>query len=587
MRRFERTAMAGLLCLGLGIGACAGGGGNVVTTNGGAGGSAGSGGGGGGTTDAGPPADALQAPDALQGNKLQDFPAAPVIANSMTAPVPANAPDLFPTTGKGTPPCIVEPVSGALLPQNWLRPRFEYKPANGENLFEIAVTVARFATPLRIYTTDLSYAMDATLWNSLRISVVNEPITVSIRGLTLAAAGATQAPPTVAAQSTFTVAPVSAPGKIVYWSQPTSDLSSDGVLKGFGIGEEGVETVLTGPDVQMRNTTNDSCIGCHSATPDGLSVGFSFGPPSSLISSLDTYFNNVVDIQDATKGGVPSYVSAAGLSVVRGLRGIPAYSKGHWADGDRIVLLSDPTDQGTLLWVQLDNGDMGTVARMGDTNGATEPTFSHDGNTVVYVSAPSTSIKDGRLDVGPADLYSVPYMNRAGGPAAPIPGASSSQTLEYYPAFSPDDKMLAYTATTVSGTSTSAYSNPRAQVFVIPAAGGQTVRLVANDGSACDDELSPGLTNDWPKWSPEATEGPDGKTYYWLTFSSKRRGRPPGAMASSAPPSQIFITAVTTSSGAGGGLQTYPALYLWNQPPLESNHTPSWDNYDIPPVIVP
>ena len=36
--------------------------------------------------------------------------------------------------------------------------------------------------------------------------------------------------------------------------------------------------------------------------------------------------------------------------------------------------------------------------------------------------------------------------------------------------------------------------------------------------------------------------------------------------------------------GELGGLQSYPALYLWNQPADESNHTPSWDNYVLPPV---
>jgi hypothetical protein len=30
----------------------------------------------------------------------------------------------------------------------------------------------------------------------------------------------------------------------------------------------------------------------------------------------------------------------------------------------------------------------------------------------------------------------------------------------------------------------------------------------------------------------------------------------------------------------------YPALYLWNQPVSEHNHTPSWDDYQIPPITV-
>ncbi len=32
----------------------------------------------------------------------------------------------------------------------------------------------------------------------------------------------------------------------------------------------------------------------------------------------------------------------------------------------------------------------------------------------------------------------------------------------------------------------------------------------------------------------------------------------------------------------GGQITTYPALYLWNQPSDEANHTPAWDVFKIP-----
>ena len=48
------------------------------------------------------------------------------------------------------------------MPRNWLRPRFELAPAAGENLFEIDLTVAGFAHPLRIFTAqDRATALDA------------------------------------------------------------------------------------------------------------------------------------------------------------------------------------------------------------------------------------------------------------------------------------------------------------------------------------------------------------------------------------------------------------------------------------------
>ena len=59
-----------------------------------------------------------------------------------------------------------------------------------------------------------------------------------------------------------------------------------------------------------------------------------------------------------------------------------------------------------------------------------------------------------------------------------------------------------------------------------------------------------------------------GATYYWLTFSSKRGGGVP----------QLYVSPVVVS---GTNVTTYPALYLWNQPAAESNHTPAWDKFDI------
>jgi len=487
---------------------------------------------------------------------LTDFPADPIIDSS----APANAPALFDgsTPRVGGAPCIASPIAGTLMPRNWLRPRVELTPAAGENLFEIDLAVPGFAHTLRVFTRNPATALPADLWNRLRTSVVDQPITVTARALTTDAAGAVQLTPSAAAQTTFSVAPVDAPGKIVYWALADDMGTKVGSLKGFGIGEEGVRDVLVPSQVASR-TSSETCVGCHTATPDGDGVGFSMGPTN--------YFGNLADIRQGTTGALPSYANAGAMSTIRTLRGIPAYSKGHWSAGDRVVLLSDT---GTLNWVQVDGTAHGTLARTGDANKATEPAWSHDGNTVVYVSA--TSLTDGRLADGPADLYSVPYANRAGGTAKPLTGASDPGATEFYPSFSPDDSLIAFTRISGSGSS---YSNPAAEVFVVPSAGGTAIRLAANDAAACQATLaSPGLTNDWPKWSPHATTA-NGKTYYWLTFSSKRMGT---ANA------QLYVTALVADGT--GKLTSYPALYLWNQPAADGNHTPSWDDFSIPPIIV-
>jgi hypothetical protein len=491
---------------------------------------------------------------------LTDFPVDPIIDPS----APADAPALFDgaTPRAGGAPCFTSPIAGTLMPRNWLRPRFDLAPAAGENLFEIKLTVAGFAHPLRIFTRNPSTALTADIWNRLRTSIVDQTITVTARALQTDANGAVQLGPSAPAESSFAIAPVEAPGKIVYWALADDMGTKVGSLKGFGIGEEGVRDVLVPSQVASR-APSETCVGCHTATPDGNGVGFSMGPTN--------YFGNIADIRTGSTGALPSYVDQNAMSMIRTLRGIPAYSKGHWSDGDRVVLLSDT---GTSLhWVQIDGTARGVLARTGDAGKVTEPTWSHDGNQVVYVSA--TSITDGRLSDGPADLYWIPYADRAGGNAAPLPGASDPAATEFYPAFSPDDRLVAFTRLAGSGSS---YSNPASEVFVVPfagGAGGTPVRLAANDAAACQTTLaSPGLTNDWPKWSPRTVTA-NGKTYYWLTFSSKRMGT---ANA------QLYVTALVVDGA--GKVSTYPALYLWNQPAADGNHTPSWDDFVIPPIIV-
>jgi hypothetical protein len=136
--------------------------------------------------------------------------------------------------------------------------------------------------------------------------------------------------------------------------------------------------------------------------------------------------------------------------------------------------------------------------------------------TVVYVSTDVETT--GRLDNGYADLYAVPYNARQGGTATPLPGASDPAFAEYYPAFSPDDAWIAFNRIP-SGNNM--YDQPLAELDVMPAAGGTAVRLAANDPVACSGKTSPGVTNSWPKWSPDATTAGD-RTHYWLIFSSRR-----------------------------------------------------------------
>jgi len=480
---------------------------------------------------------------------IDDFPNTPVFNDG----APANSGDAFqmPSDAGAMGPCIVSPEVGTLYPKNWLRPRIDVEANQSHNLFQVTITVPRFAHPLVIYSTKPNITMDAMVWAGLRNSVVDEPIQVSVRSAAVDATGKVTDGPTQASESSFTVAPVDAPGKIVYWSLPKNDTTT-GLIRGFGIGEEGVIDVLQPAQVAARDK-QAKCIGCHAATPDGNAVAFGVGPNGYTVS--------IASILTADVGAVPSVVSAAALTTITGLHGVPTFSKAHWTDGDRTILLSDT---GTLHAVGLDTNQSVALARDTDTQGATVPSWSHDGQNIVYTSA--AGITDGRPNSGPMDLRIVPYANGMGGTSTKLVGASDDAFNEYYPAYSPDDKYVAFSRVPDGQGS---YNAQPAEVFVVPSAGGTATRLKANDAPACTNQKSPGLTNSWPKWSPSA-QTVNGKTYYFLTFSSRRPDTP-----------QLYVTAMVDD---GQTITTYPALYLWNQPADEGNHTPDWEAFNIPSV---
>jgi hypothetical protein len=176
-------------------------------------------------------------------------------------------------------------------------------------------------------------------------------------------------------------------------------------------------------------------------------------------------------------------------------------------------------------------------------------------------------------------------------------GASETSWDEFYPAFSPDDRYVAFDR--VPNADGVRYYAPHAEVFVVPGGGGTPTRLAANDPPSCMGVQSPGVTNSWPRWSPEYPTC-SGKTYYWLIFSSSREGLPfdatqfkNGLSYPNEPTSQLYLTALVDDGS--GAPKTFPAVYIWNQPTSnsayvgsnQSNHTPAWEVVSIPPPPPP
>jgi hypothetical protein len=634
-----------------------------------------------------------------------DFPAQPIMGDG----VPANAATLFgdPTKFTAGSLCVLEPQlsadgkPGAMLPANWVRPRFRVMAPGGINLLEIRIHSAAEKNDLVAYTSYQlaangaapSWYLPKEVWAGTPTAMspasgagvannaAGQPLTVTIRGINSSAPGTP-----VGVQGDFNVAPVVATGSMVFWTVNSANVTpQSSKLLGFAVGDEGVANSLTLPDVKWAGEIGENgavlrgfydtaplpgfvdgqvrCIGCHATIPDGSGVVFTDDWPwSKSAASLST----------GTVGGVPANIGTGAQALMKmPWLGTQTMSPAHWAAGDRIMVTSygatfksgaarttawqglplydnaNPANDDKIKWHKLawidmessapidvavtDIPDYGTplsarntaamaaqgtawgLIATGDTGVSdVSPNLSHKGDSIVYTTTDYSP--DGHPDAAAttADIHTVGYNNHLGGTSVALPGASDPNLLEYYPSYPGDDSLIAFTRAPKPGAAApdGPYYNRFGQVMVIPAAGGTAVQLAANDPVACGgDNVSAGLINSWPKWSPDVfTAG--GKTYYFLVFSSARKyadefsgqftlpANPLSGFKGLNQSSQLYLAAVVVDN-ATGQVTSYPAVYIWNQnrtPGVDgttssslqySNLTPAWDPIKLPALMIP
>jgi hypothetical protein len=585
--------------------------------------------------------------------RCSDFPTAPIFEDGLTA----DTANLFQASGSGAGACVIEPRDGMLIPANMLRPRVRFTGTG--DVHQITIAAEREENDLVVYTRKNPWLIPPEIWQGVSQNVFDEDITVTVRS---ASGNQVSAPSSVKFRIAPVQAGGSmiywAATRVQAGLDPQSPFQYSTSLLGFSVGEEAVIATLSPNDVtetmlgdsgEVKRAEFDApagqarCVGCHTSTGDGKAV-----------VSVDHWPWNYAVTDISGVGGRPDYVTDLGALLLQmPWLGVSTSSRGDWALGNRVLVTSagpraaatdgavlnpdqpqpdigftradsQATGRDVLLWLNLaaegvpvpdmtgtniakqvsaamiaakNTGGWGVIARTGDTRGAVTPDWSHDGAKIAYTSTDST--KDGHIgdNANAVDIYTVPYNAGLGGQATPVAGASEPGVAEYYPDFSADDRYIAFNR--VQNGTGRIYYKAEGEIFVTRADGGTPIRLAANDPPACTMETSPGVTNSWPKWSPTVRVGPEGSAsagskYYFLLFSSTRQS--PRRLDGNVPASQLYLA--TMVERPDGSVQTYPAMYLWNQgflitnpdpnnptvvPIQTSNLTPAFDEFLIPP----
>lgn len=257
------------------------------------------------------------------------------------------------------------------------------------------------------------------------------------------------------------------------------------------------------------------CVGCHAVSSSANLIAAVEGPPPNRV---------IVRRLDGTAVEIPEITAS-----------FVAWSP----DGSQLAY---DGQEGDIHVLDLESGAT-TAIEGASESGITEvmPAWSADGQQIAFVRYEGTVDYPFVLP-GPTDIMIVPA---SGGEARTVPGASLNG-LNYYPAFSPDGRWLAFTHHTNEIT----YADPEAEIFLVPTEGGEPIRLQANDGPS--NEVIPEASNSWATWSQDGS---------LLAFNSKRDD----------PNFDIFITDID-ANGNSSPARTLPAAAQTGV----FEHTPFW-----------
>lgn len=430
----------------------------------------------------------------------------------------AGAPGRFGGGAVGPAPTVVYPTDGVIVPQNMNLLELHFRPGARQDLFRLQLK--NDSAELDIYFSCMAvgggcvYSPDEATWTLLASGARGGTYRYTLAGVDPAGAIGTSPARSLA----FSEEPIT--GGLYYWNAGGGRIQR----YDFGLRTQNAEAFLDPPRAGAL-----ACVGCHALSRDGKKM------------AVGTDFPGIFKVFDvATRTSLyPGMPSASFYSFS------PDATQLLAADGAAISLVDAMT---------------GLPTSMPLLSPGTMPDWSPDGDHIVY-TRPQTppifgvvpSVSDG----------SIALVTRSGGgfgaPTILVPYASGQNA--FYPAFSPDGRLVAFNRSSGPSFSDNMPTMPTDKtVWIVGTAGGAPIRLGA---STSEDDS-------WPKWAPDVQRYRGG-SLMWLTFSSRRAY---GLRQSGTP--QLWMTAIDPAKAAMGADPSAPAFWLPFQDPASGNHIAQW-----------
>jgi hypothetical protein len=453
-------------------------------------------------------------------------------------------------TPGGTPPTIAYPIDQALFPFHFGDLEFQMVPSAATQ------TVARIAFQgdainLNLYAPctpiagaaiagACTVAIPADLEASLAGASEGTTLTETVRLAAADGTGVTESAPISARWASMSL-----PGTVYYWSAPPMTMAGQSEIRRLNLTTPAVRPEVYFQYIDIETYADNltggwCCIGCHSITQDGKYMGIVMGGASIPSGGGTGSLFALVDI--ATRAPVAAAIDTdAGQYIPQGFATFTTFAPDDKAMVQELqgqLFLRDTT---AAL-----NSSPALFASDTNSEALTDPYWSAKGDLLTFVSwvatgAPAYDPKDlNGNEMLEAQIWAAPVTNPDAG--APLTGVTfgtpkllvprTSGVTEYYPAISDDSSLIVFNESSCAGGSSpssdgyglspcDSYDDPSAHLRLVEPSGGTPAELDLASGRTSSWPTSDTWTNSWPRFAPQHGTF-QGKSLYWVTFSSRR-----------------------------------------------------------------